>query len=285
MKITIIIPMYNAQNYIRQCIESAINQTVEKEIIIVDDGSTDSSYDIAMFYRAKNPEMIRVIQKKNGGTASAINVGILASDSDYVFWLSADDFLHDNDSLQRLLTKTEEFETTKTLFHSDGMIVDETSRDIGSFPKWNYNDASQLTQSVMMYHRFFANIETVLIPSHIFPDAGLFDEVIKYQEDYEFWLRLMLIHGYRFQKVDTMTVCYRHHDKMMTKNVSDSAIQSKRVRESVLSLLPESEQVSFLAYYSDMKPRPTTKERLRKLNAKLPSFISKRVSKTYQKFN
>lgn len=87
----LIIPSYNQQEYLPDAIESALNQTLPfQEIIVVDDGSTDNSLEIARKYPVK------VISQVNKGLASARNTGIMNSSGDYVFFLDADDILSPN---------------------------------------------------------------------------------------------------------------------------------------------------------------------------------------------
>ena len=75
-KISVIVPVYNVEEYLKECVESLISQTWDNyEIILVDDGSTDSSGKICDFYAMSN-ENISVIHKKNGGLSSARNAGI-----------------------------------------------------------------------------------------------------------------------------------------------------------------------------------------------------------------
>ena len=96
MKISIIIPVYNAEKYLEECIRSAIEQSYRDiEVIAVDDGSTDNSLEILEKYSSK----IRIIKKKNGGTSTALNIGIEAMDGQWFKWLSADDIL-DNNAVQ-----------------------------------------------------------------------------------------------------------------------------------------------------------------------------------------
>lgn len=76
-KVGIIIPIYNVQNYLKECIDSVLNQTYKNlEIVLVNDGSTDSSFEIALDYVKKNKNII-LIDKENGGLSSARNAGIL----------------------------------------------------------------------------------------------------------------------------------------------------------------------------------------------------------------
>lgn len=92
-QISIIIPIYNAEEYLRECIDSAVNQTVKDiRILLIDDGSTDSSPQICDEYAAKDSR-IRVIHKPNGGVCDARNAGQKAVETPYFTFLESDDWL------------------------------------------------------------------------------------------------------------------------------------------------------------------------------------------------
>ena len=94
--ISVIIPVYNVQEYLIKCIESVINQTYENlEIILVDDGSTDKSTEICDKVK-KNDSRIRVIHKENGGLSDARNVGIDNANGEYISFIDSDDYVDDN---------------------------------------------------------------------------------------------------------------------------------------------------------------------------------------------
>ena len=91
--VSIIIPVYNVESYLRECVDSVIRQTyVNLEIILVDDGSTDSSGSVCDEY-AHRDQRARVIHKQNGGISSARNAGFDASHGEYVFFLDSDDYI------------------------------------------------------------------------------------------------------------------------------------------------------------------------------------------------
>lgn len=95
-KISIIIPAYNAEKYIRQCIESLIRQTYYNiEIIVVDDGSKDLTGKIIDEY-GRNEIRIKVIHQKNGGLSNARNTGMKYVTGEYIMFLDADDWLEDD---------------------------------------------------------------------------------------------------------------------------------------------------------------------------------------------
>lgn len=100
--ISVIMPVYNAENYLNECIDSVLNQTYKNiELILIDDGSTDRSAYICDNY-AKGDSRIKVIHKKNEGLSMARNLGIINSTSKYIFFVDSDDYLHDKDTLKNM---------------------------------------------------------------------------------------------------------------------------------------------------------------------------------------
>ena len=91
--ISIIVPVYNVEEYLKECIDSIINQTYKRiEIILVDDGSTDKSGKICDDY-AKIDKRIKVVHKENGGLSDARNVGISVSSGKYIAFVDSDDWV------------------------------------------------------------------------------------------------------------------------------------------------------------------------------------------------
>lgn len=94
--VSIIVPVYNAKNYLEKCINSLINQIYKNiEIILVDDGSTDGSSEICDFY-SKKDNRIRVIHQKNSGPSHARNVGIDNANGDFICFVDSDDYIVDS---------------------------------------------------------------------------------------------------------------------------------------------------------------------------------------------
>lgn len=91
MKVSIIIPAYNASKYIKRCIASLLNQTYKNiEIIVVNDGSTDNTLEMAKQFD------ITVLDKENGGVSSARNMGLKIATGDYICFVDADDYVEKN---------------------------------------------------------------------------------------------------------------------------------------------------------------------------------------------
>ncbi len=91
--ISVIIPVYNVEEYLRECLDSVLGQTYGNfEIILVNDGSTDSSGTICDEYLEKD-ERISVVHQKNGGLSAARNTGLFEANGDYVYFLDSDDYI------------------------------------------------------------------------------------------------------------------------------------------------------------------------------------------------
>jgi glycosyltransferase involved in cell wall biosynthesis len=125
--ISVIVPIYNLDAYLYQCVNSIINQTYKHlEIILVDDGSTDNALEICEAFR-KQDQRIKVIAKSNGGLVSARKAGINASTGDYIFYIDGDDWI-DNDCLERYYQYAKQ--------HDVDIVIGDYKREfIGNFVK------------------------------------------------------------------------------------------------------------------------------------------------------
>lgn len=107
--LTIIIPIYNKEMLLRQCLDSFANKKFEGrlEVLAIDDGSGDSSLSIASEYGSRYPEIYQVIEKENGGVGSVMNLGLQYATGKYIKEVDADDYV-DTEALERLLDFLEE---------------------------------------------------------------------------------------------------------------------------------------------------------------------------------
>lgn len=96
-KVSIIVPVYNTEKYLKKCLDSLVNQTLEDiEILLINDGSTDNSQKIIDEYSTKYLNKVKVFTKSNGGQASARNVGIKNANGEFIAFVDSDDFLELN---------------------------------------------------------------------------------------------------------------------------------------------------------------------------------------------
>lgn len=91
-KVSIIIPMYNVENYIETCLDSVMNQTMKDyEVIVIDDGSRDHSYENALEYQRRYPQQIRVFKQENAGQGAVRNNGVKEANGEYILFVDSDD--------------------------------------------------------------------------------------------------------------------------------------------------------------------------------------------------
>lgn len=207
--VSVIIPVYNGEKYIRECIESVQKQTYDSfEIIVIDDGSTDSTLDILT-----QIDGITVLIKPNGGTGSALNAGIRNAKGNWIKWLSADDVMYE-DCLELMINYAQTTPLNNNMiFYSHYDIIDENGKVFANFREPEH-DTSQL------WNFFFGNGSTSLIHRDVFERIGGFAE-IKHSEDYEFWLRATT-NGVKMKLVPEYTIKYRRHPDQLTNKIGGS---------------------------------------------------------------
>lgn len=135
-KLSIIVPVYNAERYIEKCVGSLTSQTYQNlEILLVNDGSKDNSLQKCREL-ANQDDRIKVFDKENGGAASARNLGIKQATGEYIGFCDADDF-HDTDTFETLIRIMEEkdlatIECLSKVYNSEGKLIacDDDSRTI-----------------------------------------------------------------------------------------------------------------------------------------------------------
>lgn len=97
MKISVIVPVYNVENYLEKCLNSLVNQTLEEiEILVINDGSTDDSQKIIEVFQSKFPQKIKAFYKENGGLSDARNFGIDRASGNFLAFVDSDDYVSEN---------------------------------------------------------------------------------------------------------------------------------------------------------------------------------------------
>lgn len=128
IKVSVILPVYNVEKYLRQCLDSICNQSLQDiEIICVDDGSTDSSATILKEYSAKDSR-IQIITQINGGAGKARNTGLRVATGKYLSFLDSDDFFEAN-MLEDAWNEAEKYQADFVVFNSDQYHMDKQAFD------------------------------------------------------------------------------------------------------------------------------------------------------------
>lgn len=132
IKVSVIIPVYNVEKYIEECLESVVNQTLKEiEIIIVNDGTKDNS--MKRIERFLSDKRIIIINKGNGGLSSARNAGLEIARGEYISFVDSDDFIEEN-MLKELYNGSEKAD----IVFSNVMLYDEITKKIKKRMKLNY---------------------------------------------------------------------------------------------------------------------------------------------------
>ena len=180
--VSVIIPVYNGTNYLSEAINSVLTQTYKDfEILVIDDGSTDGTWDLIQSYGSK----IRGIRKKNGGVASALNQGIKEMQGQWFVWLSHDD-IFSNNRLEEDMIIVEANPNAKIIFcnanviNEYGELIEET-KEIPIKTVTNPRDVLLLSGM---------NMCTMTVHKSCFDKIGLFNENNQTVQDVEMTLRL-----------------------------------------------------------------------------------------------
>lgn len=137
--VTIIIPVYNTEKYLMECINSVLNQTYKNyEIIIVNDGSTDSSRNIIKNYLNEHSNMI-LLEQENEGQGSARNKAINEAKGKYIYFLDSDDYILPT-TIERLYNTCEENELDLILFDGDSFYDEDIDENIKIDKRYHRNE-------------------------------------------------------------------------------------------------------------------------------------------------
>jgi len=209
-KVSVIIPCYNYGRYLRQAIQSALDQTfTDFEVIVVDDGSTDDTSKVA---RSFEDSRVRYVWQENKGLPGARNTGIRASSGEYVAFLDADDWF-----LPRKLELQTGFldEHPEVGLVASGWIeTDEQGNALRRVEPWRWKPYLGLAECVMGVP---VVVHAVLVRRYWLDAVDLFDERLLWVEDWDLWLRLA-VEGCRLTWLPTIVCCYRLHGENMARN-------------------------------------------------------------------
>ena len=230
MKISVIIPTYNRKKYIKRAIDSVIGQSYKPfEIIVIDDGSTDGTYELIK--QSYSSSQISLEKQTNNGVSSARNKGFKLANGDWIAFLDSDDEWFENKlELQvREIKKSKTFMIchTNEIWIRNGIRVNQMKKHqkYGGFIFEKCLDICRISPSSVMIHR------------RIFDEIGLFDEDLIICEDYDLWLRISS--KYPVLYLDSMLIKkFGGHEDQLSKNIN--GIEQFRIQslEKILKTLP-----------------------------------------------
>ena len=191
--VSIVIPVYNGSNYLREAIDSALAQTYNNtEVIVINDGSNDdgSTERIALEYG----DRIRYFFKPNGGVSSALNYGIQVMNGEYFSWLSHDD-VYNSQKIEKEVEALSKARSKYDLVLCKTEYIDKDSNSIKSKRKKQGQAAEYITDVEALLHLFEKgtfNGCAFLISKCAFEKCGVFNEDYRFNQDGLMWAKMFL---------------------------------------------------------------------------------------------
>ena len=234
--ISVIIPLYNAESYIGQCLNSILAQTFKNfEVIVVDDCSTDNSVQVVESYREKFGERLTLIKKRrnSGGGFGPRNVGLTVSRGEYIYFVDADDFISKT-ALEVLYTAAKNFDAdvvytgARYLYTTDGGAIlkfDKIARTLKEKkledkPTLTVNDPNKIFKDYLLDNTFFWAPWTKFVKRDFLTENEIVFPEITFEEDF-LWSLELFARAEKFLRIPNAVYFWRDDS-------SNSVIRDKK---------------------------------------------------------
>lgn len=244
-KISVVIPMFNAEKYVAQTILSVLSQSyLNTEVLIVDDGSTDRSVEICKHFLDSR---IKIISQENRGLAGARNTGIRHASGDYIALIDADD-LWLFDKLEKHVKHLDQADDVGISF-SYSSFINEEGQEIGL--RQTSRSIRDITPACILCRNPIGNGSTPVIRRQVFedikfqddrrgaPETFYFDEGFSRAEDIECWMRIAIQTSWKIEGIPEVLTLYRLTSSGLSSNVLDQVAALNRVTEKARSWAPD----------------------------------------------
>lgn len=227
--VSIIIPVYNKASFVRETLESALGQTYQHtEIVVVDDGSTDGSFQILKEYFAKYPDKIQLIDQENQGVSVATNIGIAAAKGEYIQFLDADDILSPNKIANQI--KLLEGHPESILASCEWRMFQDDPKKSYSIP---YGVFREFDSGLDLLLRFWNEQEmhqpaSYLTHRSLIEKSGPWNEKLRINQDGEFFARVLLKAG---------QVLFEPEGKVYYRTPGENNVSQQKSEKALASLL------------------------------------------------
>ena len=207
-EVSVILPVYNCENYIVETVESVLKQTFKDfELILINDGSTDNS--MLRVLKFTDPR-IKIVNQKNRGAASARNFGIRTSAGAFIGFIDGDD-LWLPDKIEKQL-KCFEKNRDSGVVYTQRLNIDQDGQVYHGYQPKLYSG----WVLDRLYVDNFVCMSSSLVRREVFETVGLLNEDLRMSEDFEFWLRVACQDP--FTHLDDALVCYRNHPAQISRH-------------------------------------------------------------------
>ncbi|WP_088242223.1 glycosyltransferase family 2 protein [Calothrix rhizosoleniae] len=236
-KVSVIIPVYQAEKYIKLTLKSVFLQTYQNfEIIVIDDGSTDKSVEICENFQDKR---IHIIKQANRGVCAARNVGISHATGEYLAFLDADD-----QWIAEKLEKHVEHLNSHPLVgisFSCSAFIDESGELLGMY---QIPQLDNITPALVLRRNPISNGSVPIIRKEALEEIKFqgncyFDEQLKHFEDVECWLRIALQTNWQILGIPEILTLYRVNSQGASTNIAKQIEDLEKVLEKTRSYAPD----------------------------------------------
>lgn len=239
--ISVVVPIYNVEKYIVNCLKSIVNQDYKDfELVLVDDGSKDSSVELANDYLKNESINWRFIHKKNGGLASARNAGIIDSKGDYIAFVDADDAIS-KDFLSKMVLEMDR-DSYDFIFCNFEFVKEQ-------IPPIDTNEEKKIFNKETLLYTFLKRTINFVVPSMFFRKGFLinnqllFNEEIKFSEDQPFIWNVILHSHKSLYLYKKMYGYYIRENSIMTSSSYEKIVNSyKEYSQYIDGLIKDNEK-------------------------------------------
>lgn len=264
--VSIIIPVYNGANFVKEAIDSALQQTYKNiEVIVVNDGSTDNNATekICLGYAEK----ITYYTKENAGCSSALNYGIKKANGDFISWLSHDD-LYDANKIETQVSFYEKFSLNpkNTIVSNPGRLIDSKGNKI-YHPTDNFKGFldSKGMFKYLLFRKCF-NGCGLLIPKALFDNGLSFREDMRFVLDWNLWLKFAIYGAKVYLGADTLVSNRQHSSQITVTQKELHKTETGFTCQELFEILLKNQQWDFLTelYYYCFATNIDVKNKIKK---------------------
>ena len=185
--VTVICISYNHENFLKESLDSVLNQTYQfLEVIIVDDASKDGSINIIESYAKENKSVVTIFNKINKGVCASFNKALTLAKGKYIIDLATDDVM-ELDKVEKQVNFFEQLDDSYGVVYTNALHIDENSNPLGL----HFNPGDKIPQGDIykeVIQKFFLPSASLMVRKKVLEDLGGYDESLNY-EDFDFWVR------------------------------------------------------------------------------------------------
>jgi glycosyltransferase involved in cell wall biosynthesis len=229
-RVSVVIPTYNSARFLREAIQSVLNQTYSDfEVVIIDDGSTDDTESVVRSFG----ERVSYVKQPNRGVSAARNQGIRDAKAEYVAFLDSDDIWLPNKLAEQIPLLEQDPELG--LVYSDWAVVPEHGEAEPSFLKKVPGSSGHVFEALLQWG--FILTSGTVVRRACLDEVGYFDETLSIAQDYDLWLRIS--YRWKVALVSKSLLIKRNWDGNLSSNFLKTATERIALFKKVLKDFPD----------------------------------------------